>query len=521
MKKNVLLTLAIMLLGTINLFGMNDDPSYYNWNAGAEKPDQAQSPGGKEKEKFSWEEEKKLLHDSAVFHDPSFSEFVISIMLNQADESTILELLDSAIHERSLPTQFDCIEDCIHTAITLVRVDLANRLYEKLVDHYKKYFQEDPMANIYRQRCLHLTQENPPLTSVKLPLPNVEKKFTRVDGIKFANKKYFFTEVQSPRQKKAEKVHKKSLEDYDLTYHSEVLLQASSSLVAMKGHYLLAAKQNGEIDCYRTKRDTLGTWRKTLGFPDHPVLFCPFTGGLETESLMITPLQKIKIGIISSQSMPPPLCAFFTADNEEIPSYILEGTHKGALIKHDVPNDQSAGTPEISKQNKIEFSEQHNGAITALLALKKCAYSAARDRSLKKWNMVTGTCENHIEELEDVIQGLAYIQDHLIGLLGQKLVLFNLDIKPPRTLSLCTFPQEKGELWTSLTSFNNKLLLGGTNKGQLKLCNPRDGFNKMGNVDISRHPIKSVVNVEDKYVLVHHHEGDKQNVIILSKAKKD
>ncbi len=438
-------------------------------------------------------------------------------MQNQADESTILELLDSAIHERSLPTQFDCIEDCIHTAITLDRVELANMLYEKLVNHYKQYFKEGAMASVYRERCLYLTKQNPQLTSIALP-SHEEKKFKKIDGSLFTNKEFHFNIVQSPRLKKAEKAQKKDLyEDYHLKAYSEVPLQALSTLVTMKGHDLFAAKQNGEIDCYTTKRNALGTWQKTLGFPDRPVLFCPFTSTLKTESLMITPLKNLKISIISSHSKPP-LCAFFTSYNEEeIPSYILEGTPKGVIIKHDLPHDKSGET-----SSKKEFSEQHNGAITALLALKKCAYSAARDRSLKKWDTATGNCLRRIEELEDAIQGLACFQDHLIGLLGKKLVRFELDKTPARTLTLFTLPSEKDEQWTSLTSFNDELLLAGTSKGQLKLYNARDGFNDPGNVSISNHPIKSIVNVDDKYVLIHHCEEDKsENVIILSKAKKD
>ena len=64
---------------------------------------------------------------------------------------------------------------------------------------------------------------------------------------------------------------------------------------------------------------------------------------------MITPLKNLKISIISSHSKPP-LCAFFTSYNEEeIPSYILEGTPKGVIIKHDLPHDKSLEKRQVKK----------------------------------------------------------------------------------------------------------------------------------------------------------------------------
>ncbi len=60
MKKNILLTLAVILLGTINLFGMEegeDGNVYYAWDEKEEAPGQRKK-GAKEKEEFSWEEEK-------------------------------------------------------------------------------------------------------------------------------------------------------------------------------------------------------------------------------------------------------------------------------------------------------------------------------------------------------------------------------------------------------------------------------------------------------------------------------
>lgn len=516
MKKNILLvTLVITVWGIMpcNLFSMNDDPNYYTW------VNEDEAPSGHTK-KSPWEEEREHLHDSDILDDKTLTKFFMDVISNCEDQEPkeTMGLLLSAVNEYSLPTQFDSIEDSIHTAIALNKITLANMLYEQLIYLYTNYLLDDSKAAIYYDRCLHLAKVNPQLESHKLPSPNAEKKFKRIDGLRLGKQKYFITEVQSPRQKKTEKVQKQDIEDYRLTYYTEVSLQTSSPLVFMKGTCVLAAKRENEIDCYFIQKDSEGTWEKTLGFRGFPILFCPPTQSREMGSLRITELKHLKTSIISSLSNPS-LCAYFAGHGDEIPPYLLEGTRKGALIKYDLPNNTSEETPGISKQNKTEFSEQHKGPITALLALKKYAYSASQDRSLKKWDIPTGSCLNRIDELEDTIKGLAYFQGHLIALLPQKIVLFDLDKTPPTTLALYTLPQEKGESWTALTSFNDELLLAGTNMGQLKICNSRDGFNNAGNLSISAKPIKSLVNIDDKHLLIHH-QAEQDHIMILSKASK-
>lgn len=441
------------------------------------------------------------MNQSMLVDETALSELLMSFLNNWPQSRN---LLLETIAGYSPTTQFNVLSSCIETALEQEKQEQAIELYEMLEIHYKTFLAGTEYAHLFMKEFHNLAKKYPDLPSKKLDKDLMHSG--NLTKVIFNPEKYIITQVKSPR-KPSHSCQKSAWKNAINWQNPLATVPLSDTAYAfwLRGSLLLAANNNGEINCYDIKS---GKWKKTLKYPGKiPLIFSQDKLAVHNETLTGSVVDGT-VSILSSSEAPSPLCSLYITKKEGDMSYFLQGNKNGTLILHDL----------TGKKNN-SFEDKHAAQITALLALPHVAYSGSEDRTIKKWNLKEKKCENTIEELEDTVGQFVLLKNNIIALMGpQKLIHCNLSEKPGTILPLFQVSnKEKNNALETITTFNDELLIAGCKNGQLKIFTYGNGFANIRNIDRDvtiPSPVKTLTNFDNEKLLVHY---DDNTVMIFSK----